>query len=290
MRHLLEYAAARFVVATLEWFPLPVASRLARFYAGLLDRAIPRLRRTAYRNIGIALPDANPEVLTDAVYSSVARLLLAIARFPRIRRNNIDQWIRYDGLHHFTEAKRRGKGVLFATAHFGNWELSAFAHGMLSEPMHVVVRPLDNAYIDRMVETRRQLSGNRIIEKKDAARAILRALGRNEAVGVLIDQNVGLDEGVFIPFFGIPACVGTAFARIANRTGAAVIPGYAVWSNAEQKYILRFDPIVELTGDEVEDTARIHARLEAAIRANPDQWLWIHRRWKTRPPGEPSLY
>lgn len=290
MRQILEYAAARFVVATLEWSPLPVADWLARFYARVLDTAIPRLRRTAYRNIAMAVPGTDGRKLTDGVYGSVARLLLGLSRFPRIDQTNIHRWIRYDGLEHFNEAKRRGKGVLFATAHFGNWELSAFAHGMMTEPMHVVVRPLDNPYIDRLVEDRRQLSGNRIIQKKEAARAILRALSRNEAVGVLIDQNVGLDEGVFIPFFGVQACVGTAFARLANRTGAAVIPGYAIWSDAERKYILRFEPIVEMTGNDVEDTARIHARLEAAIRQNPEQWLWIHRRWKTRPPGEPPLY
>ena len=290
MRRILEYAAARFVVATLEWFPLPLARALSRLYARLLDAALPRLRRTAYLNITMALPGNDASALTDGVYESVSRLLLGLSRLPRINRNNIDRWIRYEGLEHFVEAKRRGKGVLFATAHFGNWELSAFAHGLMTEPMHVVVRPLDNPYIDRLVESRRQLSGNKIIQKKEAARAILRALSRNEAVGVLIDQNVGLDEGVFIPFFGIQACVGTAFARLASRTGAAVIPGYAIWSDAEGKYILRFEPIVEMTGNDAEDTARIHTRLEAAIRRNPDQWLWIHRRWKTRPPGEPPLY
>jgi Kdo2-lipid IVA lauroyltransferase/acyltransferase len=290
VRHLVEYAAARFVVATLEWSPLPIANALSRLYARLLDLLIPRLRRVAHRNIAIAGIAADPSNLTDGVYRSVARLLVGIARFPGINRNNVADWIRYDGLEHFTEAKRRGKGVLFATAHFGNWELSAFAHGLMTEPMHVVVRPLDNPFIDRLVESRRRLSGNQIIEKKDAARAIFRALARNEAVGVLIDQNVGLDEGVFIPFFGIPACVGTAFARIANRTGAAVIPGYAIWSEQEKRYILRFEPIVDMTGDEVKDTATIHARLEAAIRGNPDQWLWIHRRWKTRPHGELPLY
>jgi KDO2-lipid IV(A) lauroyltransferase len=134
------------------------------------------------------------------------------------------------------------------------------------------------------------MSGNSVIEKKDAARAIVRALRRNEAVGVLIDQNAGLDDGVFVDFFGIPACAGTAFARIANRTGAAVIPGFALWSEAENRYVLRFEPILEMTGDDVGDTARIHAVLETVIRRYPEQWLWIHRRWKTRPPGAPPIY
>ncbi|HYO82421.1 MAG TPA: lysophospholipid acyltransferase family protein, partial [Bryobacteraceae bacterium] len=152
------------------------------------------------------------------------------------------------------------------------------------------VRPLDNPLLDRLVERRRQLSGNKVIEKKDGARAILKALARNHAVGVLVDQNVAADEGVFVDFFGKPACAGTAFARIAHRSGAAVIPGFAVWSEEEQRHVLRFDPFVPMTGDAAADTARVHAAIERAVRRSPDQWLWIHRRWKTRPTGEPRLY
>ncbi|MBL0159868.1 MAG: lysophospholipid acyltransferase family protein [Bryobacterales bacterium] len=116
------------------------------------------------------------------------------------------------------------------------------------------------------------------------------ALHRNEAVGILIDQTVTPDRGIFIDFFGRPACVDSAFARLAARTGAAVIPGYALWSDEESRYILHFDPPVPITGDVQADTQAIHARLESAIRRHPAQWLWIHRRWKTRPPGEPPLY
>jgi KDO2-lipid IV(A) lauroyltransferase len=272
-------------MASLRWLPLAVARPLAHLYARLLDKAIPRLRRTAYDNLSFALPSANAREITDGVFASIARIILAFSRFPSITRDNVSDWIRYDGLEHFLEAKRRGKGVLFATAHLGNWELSAFAHALMTEPMHVVVRALDNPYIDRIVEGRRSSSGNSIIHKKDAARAILRALGRNEAVGILIDQNASLDEGVFVDFFGLPACAGVAFARIANHSGAAVIPGFALWSEAERRYILKFYPILEMSGDERVDTARIHKHLEGVIREYPDQWLWIHRRWKTRPPS-----
>jgi Kdo2-lipid IVA lauroyltransferase/acyltransferase len=285
-----EYCAATAVIASLRWLPLAVARPLSLFYSGLLDRAIPRLRRVAYRNLSFALPSADARAITDGVFASIARMILVFSRFPTITSDNVSQWIRYEGLEHFLEAKRRGKGVLFATAHLGNWELSAFAHALMTEPMHVVVRALDNPHIDGIVESRRSLSGNSIIHKKDAARAILRALERNDAVGILIDQNASLDEGVFVDFFGVPACAGVAFARIANHTGAAVIPGFALWSDTEQKYVLKFYPILEMTGDERVDTARLHNHLEAVIREHPDQWLWIHRRWKTRPPGAPPLY
>lgn len=287
MRRALEYAAARFVIATLESTPLPVARKLGGWYARILDLAIPRLRRTAYRNLSMAMPEADRERITDGVFASIGRLLVSLARFPGLK---TDEWIRYQGFEHFEEAKRRGKGVLFATAHLGNWELSAFAHALMAEPMHVVVRPLDNPRIDALIAERRRMSGNRVIQKKDGARAILRALSKNEAVGVLVDQNAAPEEGAFVDFFGMPACANTAFARIAYRSGAAVIPGFALWSEAEGRYILRFDPIFEMTGEEVADTARIHAKLESVIREYPDQWLWIHRRWKTRPPGEPPIY
>lgn len=238
----------------------------------------------------MAMPQADARVTVDGVYHSIARLLVAFARFPDITRENVSEWIEYEGFEHYQEAKRRGKGVLFATAHMGNWELSAYAHSLMTEPMNVIVRPLDNRAIDRVVEARRAGSGNKLIEKKDAARAIIRALHHNEAVGILIDQNSNYEQGVFVDFLGIPACANATFARIAQHTGAAVIPGFAVWSEKKKKYILKFFPIVEITGDTVEDTQRIQRALEQIIREYPDQWLWIHRRWKTRPPGEPGLY
>ncbi len=280
---------AAFLLWTLGHAPLG----LARFYVALLDLAIPRLRRTAMRNLELAYPEKSPaerRAIASEVFRSIARLIWVFARFPNINRQNVSQWIRYEGLEHYLEAKKAGRGVLFATAHFGNWELSAFAHALMTEPMHIMIRPLDNPAIDRLVEDRRQLSGNHLIIKWDSARAVLRALHQNEAVGVLIDQNTSLDEGVFVDFFGTPACANIAFAKIAAKTGAAVIPGFAVWHEDENRYVLKFHPPLEISGDPAEDTRRLHTVLEDVIREHPGQWLWIHRRWKTRPPGESSIY
>ena len=284
-----EYWLARFVLATLSVTSLSAANALARGYVRLLDLALPRLRRTALKNLEMA-GFAGRERITTGVFDSVARLVVSFARFPQITRDNVAEWIRYEGLENFQQAHARGKGVLVATGHFGNWELSAFAHAYLFAPMHIVVRPIDNARIDVLVESRRQLSGNRAIAKKDAARGILRALAAGDAVGVLIDQNTTPDQGVFIDFFGVKACAGSAFVKLAQHSGATVVPGYALWSDKERRYVLHFEPAVEMTGDVQQDTQRVHARLEAAIRKNPDQWLWIHRRWKTRPPGERPIY
>ncbi|SPF31945.1 Lipid A biosynthesis acyltransferase [Candidatus Sulfopaludibacter sp. SbA4] len=251
LRNRFEYALALAVLKSLEWAPLPLAHLLARVYTRLLDLAIPRLRQVAYRNLALALPDADHTQIADGVFRSIARLLVAFARFPSIRKDNLAPWIRCEGAEHFDAAIRQGRGVLFATAHLGNWELSAYAHALLASPMNVIVRPLDNPLIDALVERRRALSGNRLVLKKDFARTILKALAANEAVGILIDQNASLDSGVFVDFFGIPACASSGFAKLAAHSGAAVIPGFALWSDEERRYILR---------------------------------------WKTRPPGEPSLY
>jgi len=293
LRNRLEYLLALGVVGSLAWTPLPVAHRLARIWCALLDRALPRLRRVALRNLSVALPElpaAGHAAIVDGVFRSIARLLVSFARFPSIGRANLDRWVRWEGAEHFHGALRQGRGVLFATAHLGNWEISAFAHALLSGPMQIVARPLDNPLIDRLVERRRALSGNRLIFKKDSARTIFKALAANQAVGILIDQNASPADGVFVDFFGIPACAGTGFAKLAARSGAAVIPGFALWSEEERRYILRFYPPVPMTGNAAQDTQTLQTTLETIIRAHPDQWLWIHRRWKTRPAGEGALY
>ncbi len=253
----------------------------------------PRLRRIALKNLSFAFPQIDVRErhrIIDGVFRSVARMLVALARFPSLDATNISEWIGYEGLEHYREAKRDGRGILVATAHLGNWELSAFAHAFMTEPMNVLVRPLDNPLIDRLVEERRTHSGNRLIYKKDAARAILKALQNNETVGILIDQNTSASEGVFVNFFGQPACAGSAFAKLAHRSNAAVIPGFALWNEGAERYVLRFYPRVEMTGDVEADTQRIQSVFEQVIREYPDQWMWIHRRWKTRPAGEPPIY
>lgn len=269
---------------------MPVAGWLARRYLALLDRAVPRLRRAAYKNLSFALPEADPKATTDAVFDSLARVLLAFAKFPRMRPETIGRWIRCEGIEHFDAALREGRGALIATGHLGNWELSAFAHAWLKGPMNVVVRPLDNPMLDRLFEWRRTLSGNRSISKREIARPILKALARNEAVGMLIDHNWSADSGVFADFFGMPACTDAGFAKLAAHSGAPVLPGFALWSAPERRYVLRFYPPVPITGDIARDTAVLQSTFEAIVRAHPGEWLWVHRRWKTRPAGEPPVY
>jgi len=289
----IEYAIAYAVIELLCVLPLPLANAFARFITRLLDLAVPKLRRIALINLSFAFPNlsrASQNEIVAGVFRSIARLLVALSRFPRINAANVHEWISYEGLENYRAAKEGGRGVLVATAHFGNWELSAFTHALMTEPMHVMVRPLDNPLIDRLVERRRGLSGNHLIDKRIAARAVMKALRDNEAVGILIDQNTTPAEGVFVDFFGKRACASSAFVKLAHHSGAAVLPGFAVWDERQHKYVLRFYPQIPLTGDVAADTQEIHSTFERIMREHPDQWLWIHRRWKTRPPGEEPLY
>src|SRR5690606_31209113 len=222
-------------------------------------------------------------------YRNLGANLLTLARLPRLTPNNISEWIRYDGFVHYERAIAEGRGVIFLTAHLGVWELSAAAHALYGHPMSLMVRPLDNPYLDRFVDERRSLFGNRTIRKQDSAREVLSVLRNNGAVGILADQNAAGSDGLFVDVFGRKASATRGVAQIAARTGAAVVPGFAVWNDAARRYVLKFYPAVELVesadreADLLENTQRCQAAIERAIRESPGQWLWIHRRWKRQP-------
>jgi KDO2-lipid IV(A) lauroyltransferase len=204
--------------------------------------------------------------------------------------------IRTAGLDRFLAAKARGKGVLIVTGHLGAWELSSFYHSLMGHPMGMVIRRLDNKRLDDFVNAIRCQHGNRVLHKDDFARGLLTAMRAGETVGILMDTNITPPQGVFVEFFGRQACTASGVARVALKTGAAVLPGFMVWERAERKYVLHFGPelVFTRTGDAEADTLAATQMCASAteewIRRYPDQWLWIHRRWKTRPPGEPGLY
>ena len=208
---------------------------------------------------------------------------------PRVHGEAGGEFIRYDGLEHYLAAREQGKGVLVLTGHLGAWELSSFYHSLAGYPMGMVIRRLDNPLVDRFVNRVRCLHGNRVIHKDDFARGLIASMRANETVGILMDTNMTPPQGVFVPFFGVEACTASGLARVAAKTGAAVVPGFLLWEPSERRYVLRFGPQVELVGtedleqDAIANTALFTAILEAYIRAYPDQWLWLHRRWKTRP-------
>ena len=189
-------------------------------------------------------------------------------------------------------AQAKGKGVPATRA----WELSSFYHSLMGYPMGLVIRRLDNRTLDEFVNDIRCLHGNRVLHKDDFARGLLTAMRDGDTVGILMDTNMTPPQGVFVNFFGLAACTASGLARVALKTGAAVLPGFMLWEPTEQKYVLHFGPelvFAETNNNEADilaATQQCNDVLETWIRRYPDQWLWIHRRWKTRPPGEPALY
>ena len=299
MRQRLEYAAAWPFIKILGWLPRSLARGFGISLGWIVYAAHVRLRKVGMRNLELAFPEKSASErarILRGEFTSLGRQLAEVCQFPRYTRENVDQVVVYDGLENYERAYARGKGVLFLTAHFGGWELSAFAHSLHGHWMHIVMRPMDNAYLNRLICDYRTMHGNKTVDKDDFVRGLLSATKAGECVGILMDTNMTPPQGVFVNFFGIPACTASGLARIALRTDAAVVPGFTIWDEKMGKYRLRFDPAVELvrTGDLeadiVANTQKFTLIIEEYVRKYPEQWLWVHRRWKTRPEGQPALY
>jgi Kdo2-lipid IVA lauroyltransferase/acyltransferase len=299
MRQRLEYALAWPFIKILGVLPRSLARAFGIGIGWVVYLLHVRLRQVGTRNLALAFPEksaAERGRILRGEFTSLGRQLAEVCQIPKYTPENVDQVVVYEGFENYERAHGRGQGVLFLTAHFGGWELSAFTHSMRGHWMHVVVRPLDNPYLDRLIRNYRTLHGNKIVDKADFVRGLLAAMKAGEVVGILMDTNMTPPQGVFVDFFGIPACTASGLARIALRTDAAVVPGFTIWDPALRKYRLRFDPEVELirTGhleaDIVANTQQFTKIVEDYVRRYPEQWLWVHRRWKTRPEGEKGLY
>ena len=303
MRERLEYALVWPFIKIIGLLPRPLARAIGITLGLAVYTLHGRLRRVGLRNLALAfpeMPERERRRILRGEFISLGRQLAEVCLFPRYTRENSSRIVVYEGFENFERAYARGKGVLFLTAHLGAWELSAFAHSLNGHPLSIVMRSLDNPYIDALLQQYRTVHGNRTVDKDDFVRGLLSAMRAGETVGILMDTNMTPPQGVFVDFFGIPACTASGLARIALRTDAAVVPGFTVWDSNLRKYILRFEPAVELIrtrnnkndneADVIANTAKFTKVLEDVIRRYPDQWLWVHRRWKTRPEGQPPLY
>ena len=295
----IQYALAKSVLRILGSIPRNLAYRVGDVVAGASYRLARRQRETGLYNLRMALPDLSDDErgrIIRQVFRNLGRLLVEFSHFPKLNRDNIPEIVEYEGFDNYLEGHRRGRGILYLTAHVGSWELCSFAHSIYGYPLKFLTRPIDNPLIDRLITRFRTWGGNQVIDRTHAVRGVLKALGNNEAVGILADQNTTRSEGVFVDFFGIPAATTPGVATFALRTGAAVIPVYLRWDKSRKRHILHFAPPLDLivTGDRkqdiVENTRMFNQVLETFVRKFPDQWLWIHRRWKTRPEGEAPLY
>jgi len=295
----IQYAVAWTLIKTLGVLPRGMARSMAAVGVRVLLLALPKLKKTAEFNLRLAFPewtDGRRRSTLKKMTRNLGWMAAEFARMPSYTKENIESVVILDGHENFLAGHSRGKGVLYLTGHIGAWELSSFAHALYGFPLHYMARPLDNKPLDAMVNEYRGLSGNKPIFKNESARVMLRILKEAGTVGILADQNTMPGEGVFVDFFGTPACTTTGIARVALHTDAAVVPGYAYWDENLRKYRLRFEPPVELvrTGDAerdiAENTQRFAKVIEEIVRKYPEQWVWIHARWKARPNGEEPIY
>lgn len=295
---LVEWGLVVSLAKLFAWLPESAAYALgggAGRLAFLLDR---RHRAITMENLARAFPQARTpaevERLARAVFENLGWTAVDVARSDRLLREAGADAVRFEGVEKVEAARRRGKGVLFISAHFGPWELLPLSYAVRFGPGHVVARPLDNPRLDDLLTALRERGGNRVIRKRDAVQAILQVLRRGEMVGILIDQHIREQEGVVVPFFGRPASTAFAPALIAMRSGAAVLPVAIVRERPGRYRVLFGDEVPvrrggDLKADLAENTARFTAAIEAFVRERPEHWFWVHRRWKTRLPIDPRL-
>lgn len=299
LRTYIEYAFAWTIFNGLRFLPRPLALKAGQAVGALARLVLPKLHRHAETNLRLAFPELDQnerEEIERGVFQNLGRLLGEVTQFPKFNRRNIESVVVYEGLENYLAAKATGRGVILLTGHIGAWELSVYAHSIYGHPMSFLARRVDNPLVEKLAERNRTRYGNRSIDKRGSVREVMKTLKSGGVVGILADLNATREEGVFCDFFGIEACTTAGVAALALRTGAVVVPGYIVWDGKARIHRLCFEPPVEtiVTGNQKEDivinTARYTKVLEAVIRHHPDQWLWIHRRWRTRPEGEPEIY
>src|SRR5271165_4345812 len=245
MRYRLQYMPVALLVRLIGTLPRPLARGVGILIGGLVYHLHPRLRRVGLRNLRLAFPNKplkERRKILRGVYVSLGRLLGEVCLFPYYNQANASQLAVYQGFENFEAAEKRGKGVLLLTGHFGGWEIGSFFHSLMGHPIQIVVRPLDNPYVDALVARYRGLHGNSMIGKQEFARSLIAAMRRNGTVGILMDTNMTPPQGVFVDFFGITACTASGLARVALHTNAAVVPAFTIWDPVLRRYRVEFDP------------------------------------------------
>jgi len=295
----IEYLGARVIFALLSQLPLPTAMTVGRGIARLAYLLAGRLRRTGQRNLELAFPEKTEEerrAILLGCFRSLGRELGFFSKFSTASPEKLRSYFNTTGLERLERAKTESHGLILFTAHLGAWELTSFGLSLIGHPVSFLVRRLDNPKVEHIVDRARTRFGNRTIDKLSAAREMVKILRSAEVLGLLIDLNTLDEEAIFVDFFGVPASTNFMVAKLALRNNTQIVPIFAPWDETQKKYSLVIEPVIhpEVTGDEEADIRRLTTVLsqvvEGAIRRFPDQWLWIHRRWKTRPPGEPGIY
>ncbi|HEY2846473.1 MAG TPA: lysophospholipid acyltransferase family protein [Pyrinomonadaceae bacterium] len=297
-----EYLAARFALGAIGLLSRGAAVRVATWIILAVPVILPKLKRTGMRNLEIAFPEksiAERAAILRGTFENLGRVLGDLSQFHKYDRDRLSELIEYDlddTSRSLYELQKQGRGVLITTGHLGNWEMLVLGFAALYEPISYLARPLDNPLLDTMLNDKRTRFGNNPISKTKSAMLAAKILRDGGILGILADVNAHPKEGVFVPFFGLSACTSSGAAMLAIRSDALIFPTFCVWLKEKQRYRFVHGPVLkpantgELKQNVIDTTAAYTAEIEKLIRQYPDQWMWIHKRWKTRPPGEPDLY
>lgn len=299
----LEYYLAWTILTFLGVLPRKIALFISLRIFDIAYFLFPRLRRVARTNISIAFPEMSEKdsrKLIRGCFHNLGRQLGELSQFQKATKESLEKIVEVnveDKLwKEYHEEKRSGRGLIYMTPHFGGWEILAFVSFIFLGPQSYLVRRLDNHRLEKMLADIRGKFGNQPLDKRTALMPALTLLRSGGNLGVLPDLNTQEREGVFVPFFGKLACTTSGVAVLAMRTNAIVVLLSAPWDKKKKKYVITADAALEFekSGDRKQDlvdfTARFTKEIENVIRRNPEQWFWIHRRWKTRPEGEDGIY
>jgi KDO2-lipid IV(A) lauroyltransferase len=299
LRTVLEYSAARLLFSGLALLPRPLALRACRAMARTAYLVSWKLRRIGDLNLQMAFPEMRRRerrrLLRDSV-ANLGRQLGEFSRFSKATPETLRDIVDCEGLQHVDAARALGRGVIMITGHLGAWEMIGFALSAFGHRADFLVRRSENPAIEQLIEDRRTRFGNRTIDKRNAARAMLETLRRGDILGLLVDMNVVREQGIFVDFFGVPASTTFIAAKLSLRTGAPMVPIFALWDDRRRRYMIYIEaPLaIERSGDEEKDIRQLTLKftkiVEEYVRRYPDQYLWIHKRWRTRPVGEKNFY
>ncbi|MEZ5307907.1 MAG: lysophospholipid acyltransferase family protein [Pyrinomonadaceae bacterium] len=294
-----EAAIVRLVFFAFSRFPHKTAMRFGAGFGRLLTRVFPRFLHTALRNLEIAYPEMPAEErrrVAAGTFESLGRHLGFISHFRFFEREDIRSLVDVHGIGNYRKARETGRGIIFFTGHFGSWEVFNLLPPAFDEKINILVRRIDNPKVEEYVDRLRTKFGSVTLGKRQAPRKMYRLLEAGEVVGILADLNAQLHDGVFVDFFGVKASTTTSIAKLALKTNAVILPAFAVWNRELEKYEVFLEPELEYEKSDSDEEAILSitkaftAVIERYVRKYPEQWLWIHKRWNTRPKGEKGLY
>lgn len=296
MFNLLIIPSLKALCRFLSLIPLNISLWFGKALGRLAFYLDKKHRKIVLNNLNTAFgQEKSPDELNataKTVFENLGMNFTEFFRLPWLKEPDLSGYVECEGFENFKKAYDKGRGVIFLTGHFGNWELMAVFYALKNYPVDIVVRELDSPIADEFVRWVRARAGNRIVAKGRSMRELLKILARGGIIGILLDQNVTWNEGVFVRFFNKLACTNKGTALLAQASGAAVVPTFIIRDGKRHRVVIEEEIAIQNTGDRAADrlanTALFTKVIEDFVRRHPEQWFWLHQRWKSRPENDPN--